>query len=198
MPEFPLPHRRLSAVPTHAADECRAAYAALKALLALLVALGATVLFAPAADAGEVGATVGCQLGGCRVATISIDAPDTPLSGPTPITGMAAGETPVAIDFRPSSGALYLLGRSESTAQGRLYRLDQVTGTATPLGPAISLAAEAWDIDFDPVADQLRALGYSFAAAKTLNFRLDPDSGLVVLGSDSPPDFVVGDPAFPP
>lgn len=170
----------------------------MKSLLALVSALVVVALLAPTAGAAEVGATVGCQLGGCRVATFAVETPATPLSGPASITGMAPGETPVAIDFRPSSGDLYMLGRYAATGSGHLYRLDQVTGAATDVGPAITLAGDEWDVDFDPVGDKLRALGYSFAAAKTLNFRLDPDSGLVMLGSDGTPDFLLGDPDYSP
>ena len=60
-----------------------------------------------------------------RVVTFAVDRPGTALSGPTTITGIvAAGEDPVAIDFRPSTGELYMLavdnaGRHRAHLQAR-------------------------------------------------------------------------------
>lgn len=73
-------------------------------------------------------------------------------SGPA-ITGLGAGETAVALDFRPFTGALYVLSRDGGNA-GKLYTVDTATGTAiavTLSGPTLALTGSV-DIDFNPAA----------------------------------------------
>lgn len=117
------------------------------------------------------------------------------VSGPViPITGLAAGDTIVDIDFF-SSGTGQLFGMGSS---GRLYTL--TTGGATSVatlnaGPVYTADGAGGTsvgtpvaIDFNPAADRLRVF------SGTSNFRITPGTGL--LTSDGPLAYVAGDARF--
>src|SRR5688500_18927593 len=75
------------------------------------------------------------------------------VSGPA-ITRLSAGETPVAFDFRPFTGALYLLTRDGANV-GRLYTVNTVSGAATSValtGAALNLVGSV-GMDFNPAAN---------------------------------------------
>lgn len=85
-----------------------------------------------------------------------------------PLTGLAAGETLVGIDFRVARGVLYAL-----STRGRLYTLDTATGALRPVGAtAVPLSGRRFGVDFNPVADRLRVVGDGGQ-----NLRLHPDTG---------------------
>ncbi|CAB4914538.1 unannotated protein [freshwater metagenome] len=105
------------------------------------------------------------------------------------ITGLGPGETPVAIDWRPQTGQLLLLGVDAASNTGTLYRLDpQATGgaaTATRIGLTGSVAftdgnanttdlpdpaTVGYDIDVNPTVDRVRVV-----TGSGLNFRLNPN-----------------------
>jgi hypothetical protein len=93
-----------------------------------------------------------------------------------PVTGLAAGERLVGIDFRVARGVLYALSQA-----GRLYTLDVPTGALRPVGAApavLSLDAPAVGFDFNPAADRIRVVANSGQ-----NLRLHPDTGAVVDGN---------------
>src|SRR5215208_6787413 len=82
----------------------------------------------------------------------------------TAIRGLAAGESVVGIDVRPSTGQLFGLGRS-----GRLYVIDANTGAATTravlhadpsdtTAPFTGLSGGDFGVDFNPAADRLRVV----------------------------------------
>ena len=112
-----------------------------------------------------------------RLAAFSPSAPNT-LTGNVAITGLAAGETVLGIDFRPANARLYAL-----TSAGRLLTVDPDTGVA---GAAVTLAADPADttlpyaglagtsfsVDFNPVADRLRVIG-----STGQNLRINVDTG---------------------
>lgn len=114
--------------------------------------------------------------------------------GTIPITGLVAGETVVAIDFRPQTGQLFGLGFDASSGSGSatLYRLDPTTSAATIIGAPGSVAngtgtpidlagATAFGFDFNPTVDRIRVV------TSGLNFRINPNDGTVVGGAlDSP------------
>jgi hypothetical protein len=89
----------------------------------------------------------------------------------------------LGIDVRPADGRLYGL-----TATGGLYTIDTTTGVATRVGtlsePFTSRARSGFD--FNPVPDALRITG-----ANGQNFRVDPDTGAVVV--DGELAFAAGD-----
>jgi hypothetical protein len=75
------------------------------------------------------------------------------VSGPS-IAGLGAGETAIAIDFRPFTGDLYLLTRDGANV-GRLYTVNTVSGAATSValaGAALNLTGSV-GMDFNPAAN---------------------------------------------
>lgn len=90
-----------------------------------------------------------------------------------PVTGLAAGDALVGIDYRVARGVLYAL-----SASGRLHTLNTATGALTPVGSApaaVPLTGGAWGVDFNPAADRVRVV-----SASGQNLRLHPDTGAVV------------------
>jgi hypothetical protein len=106
--------------------------------------------------------------------------PATPgtLDASVAIGGLAAGESVLGIDFRPSNGLLYAL-----TSTGRLLTVDPDTGATSS---AVALAADASDatlpyaglsgsrfaVDFNPAADRLRVISDTGQ-----NLRINVDTG---------------------
>ena len=90
----------------------------------------------------------------------------------TAVTGLQAGESLLAIDFRPATGQLYGLGSTS-----RLYSIHTGTGAATMIGagpftPAISGTIAGFD--FNPTVDRIRLV-----TSTGQNLRLHPETGLV-------------------
>lgn len=88
-------------------------------------------------------------------------------------TNLQAGESIVAIDYRPATGILYGVSN-----QSRLYILNPITGAAravnaAPFTPAISGGVAGFD--FNPTVDRIRLITRSGQ-----NLRLNPDDGTVV------------------
>ena len=112
------------------------------------------------------------------------NAPGTSTS--LPITGLVGGaaEAIVGLDFRPATGVLYAL--TQESPVGRLYTIDQATGTATfratltadptdTTAPYSGLIGSRFGVDFNPVSDRLRAVSNS-----DQNLRINVDAGLVI------------------
>jgi len=94
----------------------------------------------------------------------------------TPITGLLAGTTLVAIDFRINTGQLYGLGLNGTS--GRLYTINPATGAAslvssTPFSATVSTPAY-FGMDFNPKVDSIRLVNNL-----DNNLRLNPTSGLL-------------------
>jgi len=94
------------------------------------------------------------------------------LNAQATITGMQAGETMLAIDYRPATGELY--GVSSGS---RVYVINPTSGVAravnaTPFAPAIDGAAVG--IDFNPTVDRIRLV-----TNNGQNLRLNPETGTV-------------------
>ena len=107
-----------------------------------------------------------------------------------PIGGLASGESLIGVDFRPSTGVLYAVGRIGADAVGQLYTIDVTTALATPVGArAIPLAGVAFGVDFNPVPDLLRIVSDTGQ-----NVRIRPADGMVA-GTDTSLAYPgVGDP----
>ena len=90
-------------------------------------------------------------------------------SAPIAITGLAAGDSIVGIDFRPANGNLFGLGSGS-----RLYSIDRATGAATQVGAdgAFTLSGTSFGFDFNPVPDRIRV-----ASDANQNLRLNPNNG---------------------
>jgi hypothetical protein len=91
------------------------------------------------------------------------------------VSGLAAGQSLVAIDFRPKTGELYGMGFASGT--GQLYKINPTTAAATAVGAPFSktLSGLSWDIAFDPVADVLRV-----TSDANENLRVSPTTGALV------------------
>jgi hypothetical protein len=96
-----------------------------------------------------------------------------------PISGVAAGVTLQAIDFRPATERLYAVGCDASGANVQLYLVDEVSGAATAIGSpfAVTPASSIMGMDFSPVVDRVRVIN-----GATANFRINPDSGALLDG----------------
>jgi hypothetical protein len=85
------------------------------------------------------------------------------------ISGLQAGETILATDFRPANGQLYALGSSS-----RLYTINLTTGAATQVGTAgaFTLSGTEFGFDFNPTVDRIRVISNTGQ-----NLRLNPNDG---------------------
>jgi Domain of unknown function (DUF4394) len=106
------------------------------------------------------------------------------------VTGLVAGDTLKAIDYRPANGMLYGLATDASNAVVRLYTINATTGAATAVGTPVTLPTPGtlWDINFNPVVDRVRVVN-----DQDENARLVPDTG-ALAGDDtnlSPPTVAV-------
>jgi hypothetical protein len=136
-------------------------------LLAMGCAVLATLAGAARADAA---AAYGLSTTN-QIVTFDTSAPGAFGSAVT-ITGLQGGESPLAIDVRPATGQLYLLGSSS-----RLYVLNPVTGIAVAVGPAFTpaLSGASFGFDFNPTVDRIRVVSNTGQ-----NLRLNPDTGAMV------------------
>lgn len=81
------------------------------------------------------------------------------------ISGLASGETLVAIDFRPQNQMLYGLAYNNTTMQYRIYSININTGVAAAvntLPSSINLGSSGNTVagfDFNPVTDRIRITG---------------------------------------
>lgn len=92
------------------------------------------------------------------------------------LSGLAAGDRLVGVDYRVAKGVLYALGRS-----GQLYTVDTAQGRLTPVGPAnaavAALTGDEFGFDFNPTVDRIRVV-----TTGGQNLRLHPDTGAQVDG----------------
>lgn len=107
---------------------------------------------------------------------------------PMQITGLAAEEDLVGIDFRATDRMLYAISN-----QGRIYSIDVNTGaataaSATPFEGGVNGAE--FGVDFNPTVDRLR-----LHSDQTQNLRLHPDTG-ERLAIDGTLTYLEGDSAF--
>jgi hypothetical protein len=160
-----------------------------------LAAVAATLLFAVPASASEVGVALGSNATPNTITQFAVDAPGQALTPPATITGLDTGEVAQSVDFRPSTGELFLLAVNPSTDTGHLYRLDPATGAATKAGGGVAIPGldfDAIDIDFNPVTDKIRLSGARFVPQPTSITRvLDPEN--LPGGSSAAPFYAPGD-----
>ena len=116
--------------------------------------------------------------------TLHSDSPGA-LRASVPITGLQEGEQVLALDLRPKSGQLYVLGSTS-----RVYVINPASGAAHSLGNPFSpaLAGSNFGLDVDPVADRLRIVSDG-----RQNLRLNPEDGQVA-GQDGTLAYADGDP----
>jgi hypothetical protein len=120
---------------------------------------------------------IGLQDGNTLIGVDSAD-PRTILATVKVKKGLQKGESLRGIDFRPADNKLYAVGSSD-----RLYTIDVTTGVATAVGTstfAPPLSGNEFGIDFNPVADVLRA-----ESDTGQDVRINPMNGTVI---DSDPE----------
>ncbi|OGX89955.1 DUF4394 domain-containing protein [Hymenobacter coccineus] len=103
---------------------------------------------------------------------------------PVVVTGVAAGQTLVGMDFRPNTGQLFALGYDPTltTSNARLYTLDPASAVATPVGAGpitlnLGMVATRIGFDFNPTVDRIRVEGGTTQA----NYRLNPNNGAIAF-----------------
>lgn len=148
--------------------------AALLSVTSLLAACGGTTMLRLEAPAGRTlyGVTTTNQLVkfGSDNAARSLTT--------TSITGLAAGETLVGIDFEPGSATRtggVLIGVGSSS---RIYTINPATGAATAVSSASfapGLSGTNFGVDFNPVPNRVRVHG-----SGGQNLRLNQETGAVV------------------
>ncbi len=138
---------------------------------ALLAACATTEPLGPLAKETIYAVTTGNQL-----VQFNAGQPQKTLAS-KPLTGLAAGDTLLGIDYRVAKGQLFGLG-----ASGQLYRIDTKTGAATAVGAPVGLpvGASEWGFVFNPTVDRIRVVSDT-----GFNLRLHPDTGAIV---DSDPN----------
>src|SRR5688572_353385 len=125
--------------------------------------------------------------GNNQLVSFSLSAPGTFISR-VPITGLGGGEVVMALDFRPATGELYMIG-----SLNRLYVLNTSTGAATQVGSsgAFTLAGvgsgTTIGFDFNPTVDRIRVV-----TSEEQNVRLNPATG-ALAATDTPLAYAVGD-----
>jgi uncharacterized protein (TIGR03437 family) len=101
------------------------------------------------------------------------------------ITGLAAGENLLGIDFRPATGELFGV-----SSQSRIYRINTTSGLASLVSPAPftpPIGGTSFGVDFNPVPDRIRLVSNT-----AQNLRLNPNNG-AVAGTDTNLAFATGD-----
>ncbi|MGY3089475.1 hypothetical protein ACVWYF_002523 [Hymenobacter sp. UYAg731] len=99
---------------------------------------------------------------------------------PVAITGIAAGQTLIGMDYRPVDNLLYALGYDASTAgpNTQLYILNPGLNQVFPVGALQRLElggpTEKIGFDFNPTVDRIRVVSTNRA-----NYRLNPTTGTI-------------------
>ena len=130
---------------------------------------------APAPAPVQVGDAVALTASG-RLISFNRATPGT-LVGSVAVSGLAAGESLLGIDFRPADARLYAIGTA-----GNVYTIEPTTGVATVKvalkamagddDPFAALAGSDFAVDFNPAADRLRVVSNSGQ-----NLRINVDTG---------------------
>jgi Domain of unknown function (DUF4394) len=138
-------------------------------LLALAAVVSAGLAAAGPAHAGLLASGLTTDN---RIVSFDTAAPGQLLSS-VQVVGLQAGESLVAIDYRPFNGLLYAI----SNTSHAYFVLS--TGQATPVGPVfdIVLNGSAFGIDFNPTVDRLRIV-----SDNEQNMRWNPVTGVIVDG----------------
>ena len=141
-------------------------------IASMLVAAACAIATAPTASASDAKEVIVAVNSAGMLLRFNAGQPDK-LVDQKPVSGLAAGERLLGIDFRVAKGLLYGLGSSN-----RLYQIDPATAAATPVGSApfeVALAGSEFGFDFNPSADRIRVVGDGGQ-----NLRLHPNTGVVI------------------
>jgi Domain of unknown function (DUF4394) len=107
---------------------------------------------------------------GGKLVSFLAGSPDVLLSSIT-LSGLAAGESLLGIDFRPATGDLVGV-----TSASRVVLVNRATGRVNAIGAAFTPAVSGLEfgLDFNPVPDRLR-----FVSDAEQNLRLNPNNGAI-------------------
>jgi hypothetical protein len=152
----------------------------------LLILVAAVAALFPASAVAAPG-TVAVALTGNSLITLDPANPGA-AGAPVAVTGLTAGDSLVAIDFRPQNGFLYGLGRNSGAGTVQLYAISYRTGVAAALGsPGTFVASDGvtpapvagtnFGFDFNPAVDRVRVVNDAGQ-----NFRINPNNGALVDG----------------
>ena len=126
--------------------------------LRVVALVGVALSLVVPATAGAV-AIVGVTESGTpqKVSVFDSSAPATLTYGPTDVSGIAATERIVGIDYRPATGELYAVTHDTVSTGGRLYALEPLSGVLTQIGAGglPMLAGTTFGVDFNPLSDEL-------------------------------------------
>ncbi len=142
-------------------------------LAGTLAFLGVAVFASVASSQGVGQQVLGLVQGSNSLVRFTTAAP-TAVGTPLAVTGLTAGDTLKAIDYRPATGALYGLATDVSNAAVRTYTINPTTGAASLVGAQVTLPlpATTWDLNFNPTVDRIRVVN-----DQDENARLHPDFG---------------------
>jgi len=113
------------------------------------------------------------------------------ISSPATVSGVATGQTLVAIDYNPSNGMLYALGYASATGQAQLYTINTTNNSATAVGSAINLSlglGGSIGFDFNPTMDNTIAI----VGDNGMHYMVNATTGAVV-SSGSGLSYATGD-----
>jgi hypothetical protein len=130
---------------------------------------------------GTIGSTV--------LASFNAATPGT-ITSTVSITGITTGQTIEGLDFRPNTGQLYAFGYNSAGNLYQVYTINRMSGVATAINTATTIALGNGPIgfDFNPTVDRIRVV-----SANGGNFRLHPGTGLIAA-TDGTLSYVAGDP----
>ena len=157
----------------------------------LSVAVAAGILLSARTQAQTI---VGITNANSVFTMASVGSPSV-ISGPYSVSGVASGQTLIALDSRPGTGELYALGYDSVATKAQLYKITSsgTTYTATAVGSATSAinlgGTNNGSMDFISTADnQLRIVGRNGN-----NYVMDANTGTVTTTGSSALSFAVGD-----
>ncbi|MGB8169359.1 MAG: DUF4394 domain-containing protein [Chthoniobacteraceae bacterium] len=129
---------------------------------------------------------------GLALVSFSSSAPGTIITENS-FSGIVAGQSLRSIDFRPSNGLLYALSSSGSAAQ--LYTVNLSNATLTAVGSGFTLPSTnaRVEIEFDPVADNIRVIR---GTATNNNLTVNPNTG-ALIATQTTLNVPTGDPLNP-
>lgn len=107
------------------------------------------------------------------------------------LTGLAADEFLLGIDYRPSTATLYGLVGNFIGTRVRVVAINTSNGELFPIGQVSPPGGDVFlGVDFNPVPDLIRAAGDADS-----NRRFNPNTG-ALAGTDTNLAYVAGDPSF--
>lgn len=150
------------------------------AQIACASVLAVVMLAAPANAQGVAQPILGLVRGTNSLVHFSSMMPGE-LAPPLAVTGLVAGDTLKAIDYRPVNGLVYAIATDGSNTAVTTYTINPATGVATVVGGPVTMLVpgSSWDINFNPTVDRIRVVN-----DQDENLRLVPDNGRLA-GNDT-------------